>query len=108
MAYGHINFVNLIGEVCKSPQCYQDSSGKTVIRLYIETKEAELNSNGHLIYKKNRHALSAWGKWKQVIEAYIDVGTPVAIEGRLQSRCYHRQGFLQFYSEIEINDLTIL
>ena len=108
MKYGHINFVNLIGEVCRGPHCYQDSSGKTVIRLYLETKEAKLNSKGHLTFNKNRHVLSAWGKWKQVIEEYIDVGTPIAIEGRLQSRWYHRQGTLQFYSEIEINDLTIL
>jgi single-strand DNA-binding protein len=108
MAYGHINFVNLIGEVCRDPQIIQDSKGKKSVRLFIETKEAALNSQGNLKFKKNRHTLSAWGKWQQVIEEYIDVGCSIAIEGRLLTRCFQKNGTLHYYTEIEINDLTIL
>jgi single-stranded DNA-binding protein len=106
--YGHINFVHLIGEVCALPQAIQNEKGKKSIRIFIETKEPSLDSKGKLRYTKNKHQLLAWGKWHQVIDEFIQIGHEIAIEGRLQTRCYRKNGQFHYYSEIEINDLTIL
>ena len=108
MKYGHINFVNLIGEVCALPQAIEDPKGNKRIRILIETKESSLNAQGRCIHRKNKHLLIAWGKWQQVIDEFIEVGNEIAVEGRIQTRCFRKDGKLQYFSEIEINDLTIL
>ena len=74
----------------------------------MSTKETFLDEKGNTKKKNNWHRMAAWGRWVQVLEELGQEGLEVAIEGKLISRFYQRNGSKQFVSEVEVNDLIIL
>ena len=49
--------------------------------------------------------MSAWGNWVNVLQELSEVGTELAVEGKLNTRFYEKAGQKKFISEVEINDL---
>jgi single-stranded DNA-binding protein len=52
--------------------------------------------------------MSAWGRWVKVLEELSVVGMEIAVEGKLTTRFYQKDGTRRFVSEVEVNDLIIL
>lgn len=102
------NHVNLIGRITSAPRFYEHPSGRRVVQFTISTKEAYLDEDGVTKMKTHWHRIAAWGRWVKVLEEYGTVDTQVAIEGKLITRFYIRDGIKQFVSEVEVNDLVIM
>lgn len=103
-----MNHVNLIGKMTSTPRVYELPSGKKIAQFTMSTKEDYLDENGKTKRKNHWHRMAAWGRWVQVLEELGEVGTEVAIEGKLTTRFYEKSGERRFISEVEVNDLIIL
>lgn len=103
-----MNHVNLIGKMTSTPRVYELPSGKKIAQFTMSTNEDYLDENGNTKRKNHWHRMAAWGRWVQVLEELGQVGTEVAIEGKLTTRFYEKSGERRFISEVEVNDLVIL
>ena len=103
-----MNHVNLIGKITAQPRFYELPSGRKIAQFTMATKETFLDENGKTKRKSHWHRMAAWGRWVQVLEELGTAGLEVAIEGKLISRFYQKNGGKQFVSEVEVNDLIIL
>ncbi len=103
-----MNHVNLIGKITSAPRFYDHSSGRRIAQFILATKEAYLDEDGATKVKRHWHRISAWGRWVRVLEEFGAIDLHVAIEGKLATRFYYRDGEKQFISEVEVNDLVIM
>ena len=102
------NHVNLIGKISSKVQFYEHPSGRRVAQFTITTKETYLDENGNTKVKNHRHRIAAWGRWVKILEEYGYKNLQIALEGKLITRFYIRNGERQFISEVEVNDLVIM
>ena len=102
------NHVNLIGKITTAPRFYEHPSGRPVTHFTLVTQESYLDDHGNTKVKKYWHRIAAWGRWVKVIEEYGQINLQIAIEGKLTTRFYLRDGSRQFISEVEVNDLVIM
>src|SRR5690554_3025704 len=108
MRVQQMNHVNLIGQMSSDPTFVKLDSGKRIARFSLSTKESYLDENGETKNTRNWHKITAWGKWVPVLEQLGSKGQALAIEGRLRSRFFNKNGERKSFTEIEINDLVIL
>ena len=82
-----INKVTIIGRLTDKPQAKEQSSGQTLARFSIatnyiwkdvRTKEKKENTEFHDV--------TVWGKLAEIVLTYLEKGSRVYIEGRLQYR----------------------
>ncbi len=104
----HVNHVNLIGKVTSAPRFYETENGRSVVQLSISTQETYLDADGQTKKRTHWHRVVAWGRWVKVIEELVNEGMELAVEGKLTTRFYVRDGIKQFISEVEVNDLVII
>ncbi len=103
-----MNHVNLVGKLTSEPRFYELPTGKKVAQFTMSTKEIYLDEEGNTKNKSHWHRMSAWGRWVKVLEELGVVGMEIAVEGRLTTRFYQKDGNKRFVSEVEVNDLIIL
>ena len=102
------NHVNLIGRITSAPRYYEHPSGRRVAQFTLSTNETYLDEDGNTKVKNHWHRIAAWGRWVKVLEEFGHVNLHVALEGKLITRFYFRNGEKQFISEVEVNDLVIM
>lgn len=102
------NHVNLIGRITSAPRFYEHPSGRKVAQFTLRTQETYLDEEGNTRMKSYWHRIAAWGRWVKVLEEFGQVDLQVALEGKLITRFYFRDGAKQFVSEVEVNDLVIM
>jgi len=102
------NHVNLIGKITSEPRYYEHPSGRKVAQFTMATQEHYLDENGNTKVKRHWHRIAAWGRWVKVLEEFGKVKLQVALEGKLVTRFYYRDGVKQFISEVEVNDMVIM
>jgi single-strand DNA-binding protein len=102
------NHVNLIGKITSAPRYYEHPSGRKVAQFTMATQESYLDEEGNTKLKRHWHRIAAWGRWVKVLEEFGKVNLQVALEGKLITRFYYRDGAKQFISEVEVNDLVIM
>lgn len=103
-----MNHVNLIGRISSKPRFYEHPSGRKVAQFTLVTQETYIDEDEKTQIKRHWHRVAAWGRWVQVIEQFGDHNLQVAIEGKLTTRFYYRDGAKQFISEVEVNDLIVM
>ena len=104
----YMNHVNLIGRMTSAPRFYELPNGRKIAQFTMSTNEQYLDEEGKTKKKSHWHRMAAWGRWVQVLEELGEVGTELAIEGKLTTRFYEKSGERRFVSEVEVNDLIIL
>lgn len=103
-----VNHVNLIGKITRTPRIYELPNGRKVAQFTMSTTETFLDEKGEVKSKNHYHRICAWGRWVQVLKDFGNKGLKIAIEGKLSTRYYFRNGQRQSISEVEVNDLIIL
>lgn len=103
-----MNHVNLIGKMSSDPRFYELPNGRRIAQFTLSTTETVLDENGNSKKKSHWHRVAAWGKWVKVLEELGTKGIDLAIEGKLTTRFYERQGQKHFISEVEVNDLILV
>ena len=81
-----VNEVIIVGKLVKEPVLNQTNNGLKVSNITLETVRHYKNSLG--IYESDFLDITLWKGMAQTICETCDVGSTIAIKGRLQPRVY--------------------
>ena len=109
MARG-INKVILIGNLGGDPDARMTPQGTPVTNLSIATDESYKDKNtGQIVPKTEWHRVVVFNRLAEIAKDYLQKGSKVYIEGRLQTRKWQDQNGQDRYStEIIGNELQML
>lgn len=83
-----LNRVILIGNLTRDPEMRFTQSGSPVAGFGLAVNRAYTNKQGEKVESVDYFNIVAWAKLAELCAEYIRKGSPVAIEGRLQSRSW--------------------
>lgn len=107
MARG-VNKVILIGNVGRDPELRYTQNGTAVCNFSLATTE-RAKVGGEWQDKTEWHNIVAWSRLAEICNQYIQKGTQVYIEGRLQTRKWEdRDGNTRYQTEIVAQDIQFL
>lgn len=105
-----LNKVFLVGSVGKDPEMKATGGGTTVANLSLATSHSHKDAQGNWQSETDWHNLVAYGRTAEVIRDYVKKGSPLHIEGRLQTRSWDDKatGKKMYRTEIVIDGLIML
>ena len=86
-----VNKVILIGNLGADPESRQTQGGGSVCNLRVATTERWSDREGQKQERTEWHSVVVWGRQAENCQRYLSKGSPVYVEGRLQSRKYTDQ-----------------
>ena len=81
---GSMNRVFLMGNLTRDPSLRKTNTGTTVSDLGLAISETYRNKEGELVETTCFADIVVWGKQAEACGQYLNKGSPVMIEGRLQ------------------------
>jgi len=104
-----LNKVLLIGNLTKDPEMRYTSQGVAVVNLRLATNRKFRDRNQELKEEVCFITAVAWDKQAEVCNQYLHKGSPVFIEGRLQSRSWEdNAGQKRSVIEVRVERLQFL
>ena len=108
MARG-VNKVTLIGNLGQEPELRYTGSGTAVCNMRLATNESYTNSDGEEVQKTEWHNIVAWERLGEVCNEYLDKGSQVYFEGKLQTREWEdRDGNKRSTTEVKAQEMMFL
>ena len=101
------NSVQLIGRPGMDPEVRNVGNRKNV-RFSLATNDYTYNENHELERTTSWHNIVAWGKIAEQVEKYIKKGRLIALEGRLKTRVYEKDGKKNYFTEITMNECLLI
>lgn len=102
-----INEVILVGKVAKKPELGQTNNGHKITSVVLETVRHFKNSYG--IYESDYLEVTLWRGMAQSICETCEMGSMIAVKGRIQSRTYLNEDNRGYGSlEIVAEKITLL
>ena len=100
-----INKVILVGNVGAKPEVKYSSNGSAIANLSVATSETWNDKNsGEKQEKTEWHRVSLYGKLAEIAGQYLDKGSKVYVEGKLQTRKWQDQsGQDRYTTEIVVS-----
>lgn len=103
------NKVQLIGHAGINPEIKSTASGKKLAKFSLATKESFKSKEGDRQISTQWHNLVLWGKQASIAEKFIQKGSEIAIEGKLNNRSYITpSGEKKFVSEVIVTDIMFM
>ena len=109
MARG-VNKVILVGNLGQKPEMRYTQTNTAVATLSIATSESwKDKDSGELREKTEWHRVVFFGKLAEIAEQYLDKGSQLYVEGKLQTRKWQDQaGNDRYTTEVLGQELTML
>lgn len=98
-----MNKVYLSGNLTKPPDVRNTQSGKIVCRTSIAVDFGYGENK-----KTDFFSLIAWEKMAKFFEKYLDKGSKVLIEGRLQNNNYEKDGVKHYTVDVVVDRLEFM
>ncbi len=96
-----VNKVILMGNLGKDPEIRTLESGAKVARISLATNEYFKNKNGEVIERTEWHFIVLWHRKAELAEKFLKRGSPLYVEGRLQTRNWEdKDGVKRYTTEI--------
>ena len=109
MAKGTMNKTMLIGRLGQDPEVRYTQSGKAVATLSIATNETWKGQDGQKQERTDWHRCVAWGKLAEIMGEYLQKGSLIFVEGRLQTRSYEdANGVKKYTTEVVVGSMEML
>lgn len=86
-----LNRVVLVGNLTRDPDLRSTPSGSSVVSFGLAVNRRWTNRQGERVDGVDYLNIVAWGKLAELCHNYIHKGSPVALEGRLQSRSWETE-----------------
>jgi single-strand DNA-binding protein len=103
------NRVQLIGNLGSAPEVKTLNGGQKMVKLNIATNETYKNQKGELVKETTWHNVTAWGSNAEIAEKYLQKGSEIAIDGKLQNNTYtDKDGVKRYVTNIIVNEFTML
>jgi single-strand DNA-binding protein len=104
-----VNKVILVGRLGRDPEVKYTGSGQAVANFSIATDESYKDRNGERQKRTEWHKVVVWGKQAELVQMYLQKGSLVFIDGRIQSREWEdRNGQKRTAFEIVANGFRML
>ena len=105
-----VNKVILVGNLGQKPDMKYTQSNTAVANLSLATSESwKDRESGDLKTKTEWHRVVYFGKLAEIAEQYLDKGSKVYVEGKLQTRKWQDQaGNDRYTTEVLGQELTML
>jgi single-strand DNA-binding protein len=104
-----VNKVILIGNLGKDPELRYTPGGSAVANFSIATNERWKDKEGNAQERTEWHNIVLWGRLAEIANDYLKKGSPVYIEGRLQTRSWEdRDGNKRYTTEIVGTQMQML
>ena len=105
-----VNKVILVGNLGQKPEMRYTATQSAVANLSVATTESwKDKESGEMRDKTEWHRVVYFGKLAEIVEKYLDKGSSVYIEGKLQTRKWQdKNGADRWTTEIVGSELTML
>ncbi len=104
-----VNRVTLLGNLGQDPEMRSTASGKSVCTLNIATSKRYKNQSGEWQESTDWHKVVLWERLADIAGQYLQKGSKVYIEGRLQTRSYEaKDGGTRYVTEVVATELVML
>jgi single-strand DNA-binding protein len=109
MAKG-VNKVFLLGNVGKDPEIRATQGGMTIASFTLATADRQKDAQGNWADKTEWHNLVAFARTAEIVRDYVKKGTPIFVEGKIQTRSWDdkESGQKKYRTEILVNELSLL
>jgi len=109
MARG-VNKVFLVGHLGKDPELRYSANGQAVANVTLATSESwKDKESGEKQERVEWHRVVFFGRLAEIAGEYLKKGSPVYLEGKLQTRKWQdKQGQDRYTTEIVANDMQML
>lgn len=110
MAKGTVNKVSLLGRLGKDPEVRATATGTQVVNLNVATREmGPKDQAGQRAETTEWHRCILFGKTAEVAAMYLQKGSLVYLEGRLQTRSWEdQQGTTRYTTEIVCFEMQLV
>lgn len=108
MAQSIRNQVQLIGHLGQDPESTTFDGGKVKTNLRLATNHKYRNADGELQDETDWHNVVLWDKPASLADKYLKKGSEVAVQGRLASRSYEKEGQTRYVIEVVANELMFM
>lgn len=107
---GSLNKVMLIGNVGADPELRYTPGGQAVCDVRIATNERWTDKQEQKQERTEWHRLVIWGKQAEVIKKYVQKGSSIYVEGRIQTRTWDDKddGKKRYMTEIIVQNFQFL
>lgn len=103
-----VNKVILVGSLGKDPEIRYMPNGESVANFSIATSETWKDKAGAKQEKTEWHNIVMYRKLAELAGEYLKKGSPVYIEGRLQTRKWEKDGVTRYSTEIIGDNMQFL
>ena len=104
-----IQLVMYEGYMADDPDMRFTPDGKGVVNFRMGSNRKYKKANGEEVKETTWLKVSAWGKLAEICSEYLKKGSPVYIEGRIQTRSWEdKEGIKKYTTEIVANSMQML
>ena len=93
----NLNKVFILGNVTRDPETRTTPSGATVANFGIATNRFWKDASGARQQKAEFHNIVAWRGLAELIQQYVNKGSLILIEGRMETRTWDDQNGVKHY-----------
>ena len=101
------NSVQLIGRPGNDPEV-RTVGNRKLARFSLATNDHYYNENHELETNTSWHNIVACGKIAESVEKHVKKGKKIAIEGRLRTRVYEKDGKKTYTTDIVVEKIQFL
>lgn len=104
-----VNKVIIIGHLGKAPEVRYAASGDAIANVAVATSETWKDKNGEKQERTEWHRVVFYRKLAEIVGEYLDKGSLVYIEGKLQTRKWqNKDGVDQYTTEIIADKMQMM
>ena len=104
----NLNKVFVLGNLTRDPELRQTPGGQAVCSFAVATNRFYNDSSGQKQKQAEFHNVVAWGRQAEIVNQYLRKGSPVLVEGRLQTRSWQgKDGVKRYSTEIVAENLQL-
>ena len=103
-----INKVILIGHLGQKPETKYTTKGTAYTRFSIATNSAYKDADNKTVEKTDWHNIIAWTKLAEICTKYLDKGSLIYCEGRLQTTSYEKNSIKSYYTDVVMEKMVML
>ena len=103
-----LNKVQLIGNLGKDPETRYTPSGKKVCAFSMAVNRRWKGAEGETKEATDWFNIEAWGRLGEICQEYLNKGSLVYIEGRLQTDRYEQEGETRYFTKVVTQSVQFL
>lgn len=104
-----MNQATLIGHLGRDPEIKTLQNGTTVANFSVATSESYTDkTTGQKVEQTEWHNIVVWGKQAENCAKYLSKGKQVAVQGKLRTKSWEKDGHKNYRTEIHADTVQFL